>query len=462
MVWIVKRKLLETVFLVFAVLLGSSKEGAAFDGNVPFTFLPTPSGPGIAVNNDSAASTAFISLGGSGEFAGGAIYSGNTIAPGAPITPGGLAALGYIGATIISQNGADSTYATDGYMGVVFTARETASGPLYRYEVALSGVTGTTLINTRTLINPTQPVASETQRLIQAFQNTRANSLATNQPGLARFLQRSGARAFDASVSRNAGYLNFSSDPTMPVWFSLAGNWSSQDNLDSSYALAVLGAHRQINQNLLIGGMVQFDYAESEEGVASVDGTGWLIGPYLVAKLPSHPVYFEGRALYGQSSNDISPFGTYRDKFDSDRWLVQSRVTGEMKYADLTLMPLFDLSYVSDDQKAYTDSLGNSIPDQDFSLTTARLGLDFSHPIAVSRGEMTLTGGVSGVWSTTSGTGAAVGVAPIGDTARGRVDLGMDYLMENNSTLSAGVFYDGIGEGGFESYAVNLLWQIAF
>lgn len=544
-------RLLSLVFLVSALIAANAKEGLAFGGpSFPSQTVTTPNGGQIFFSNLQASETAFMSLSGSGEVPGGSFYFNSGTLPASAVTPGGLAALGYLNATIISQNGADSTYAADGFLGVVFTAQETVGGPLYRYEIALSGVTTTQVINTRTLVDTTQPTATigaltatgngtfqatitlsepstdftvgdlsvtnatatltgsgtnyvatltpqnngtielfipagvftdaagnlnlasntvttvqavtNTQRLIQAFQNARATSLATNQPGLTRFLQRSGSGVLDTSVTQGSGYLNFASDPSNPVWFNLTGNWSSQDNFDSSYALAVLGAHRQVNSNLLIGAMLQLDYAETENGPASVDGTGWLIGPYVVAKLPSQPVFFEGRALYGQADNDISPLGTYTDSFDSDRWLVQSRVTGEIKRGALTLMPLLDVSYASDDQKAYTDSLGNLIPQQDFSLTTARLGMDFSHPIQVSRGAMELTGGLSGIWSTTSGTGTVPGVTPIGDTARARADLGFDYRLENNSLLAANVFYDGIGESGFENYSVNLLWQMSF
>lgn len=544
-------RLLSLVFLVSALIAANAKEGLAFGGpSFPSQTVTTPNGGQIFFSNLQASETAFMSLSGSGEVPGGSFYFNFGTLPASAVTPGGLAALGYLNATIISQNGADSTYAADGFLGVVFTAQETVGGPLYRYEIALSGVTTTQIINTRTLVDTTQPTATigaltatgsgtfqatitlsepstdftvgdlsvtnatatltgsgtnyvatltpqnngtielfipagvftdaagnlnlasntvttvqavtNTQRLIQAFQNARATSLATNQPGLTRFLQRSGSGVLDTSVTQGSGYLNFASDPSNPVWFNLTGNWSSQDNFDSSYALAVLGAHRQVNSNLLIGAMLQLDYAETENGPSSVDGTGWLIGPYVVAKLPSQPVFFEGRALYGQADNDISPLGTYTDSFDSDRWLVQSRVTGEIKRGALTLMPLLDVSYASDDQKAYTDSLGNLIPQQDFSLTTARLGMDFSHPIQVSRGAMELTGGLSGIWSTTSGTGTVPGVTPIGDTARARADLGFDYRLENNSLLAANVFYDGIGESGFENYSVNLLWQMSF
>ncbi|NOD46765.1 MULTISPECIES: Ig-like domain-containing protein [unclassified Ruegeria] len=544
-------RFLSLVLLVSMLILTNAKESHALGGpSFPSQIITTPNGGQIFLSNLQVTETAFISLGGSAEVPGGSFYFNFGTIPASAITPGGLATLGYLNATNINQNGADSTYATDGYLGVVFTAQETVGGPLYRYEIALSGVTTTQVINTRTLVDTTQPTATigaltatgngtfqasitlsepstdftvgdlsvtnatatlagsgtnyvatltpqnngtielfipagvftdaagnlnlasntvtsvqavtNTQRLIQAFQNARATSLATNQPGLTRFLQRSGSGVLDTSVTQGSGYLNFASDPSNPVWFNLTGNWSSQDDFDSSYALAVLGAHRQISANLLVGAMLQLDYAETDNGPASVDGTGWLIGPYVVAKLPSQPVFFEGRALYGQADNDISPLGTYTDSFDSERWLVQSRVTGEIKRGALTLMPLLDVSYASDDQESYTDSLGNLIPQQDFSLTTARLGMDFTHPVQVSRGDFMLTGGLSGIWSTTSGTGTVPGVTPIGDTARARADLGFDYLLENNSLLAANVFYDGIGESGFENYSLSLIWQMSF
>lgn len=551
MVWSAITRLSCLGLLVSALLMGSVKEGLAFGNpSFPSQIVPTPNGGQIFFSNLQGTATAFMSLGGSGEGPGGSFYFNNGVLTQPAITPAGLANLGYIGATILSQNGADSTYAADGYLGVMFTARETVGGPLYLYEIALSGVTNTQIINTRTLADTTQPTASigalttigngtfqavitlsepstdftvgdlsvtnasatltgsgtnyvatltaqsngtielfipagvfsdaagnlnlasnrvstqqgvtDTQRLVQAFQNARANSLVTNQPELTQFLQQSGSGALDSSVTQGSGYLKFASDPTQPVWFNLSGNWSSQNDYDSSYALAVVGAHGWVNSNLLIGAMLQIDYAETENGPASVDGTGWLVGPYVVAKLPSQPVFFEGRVLYGQADNDISPLGTYTDSFDSERWLIQSRVTGEFKRGDLTLMPLLDVSYASDDQEAYTDSLGNLIPHQDFSLTTARLGMDFSHPIQVSRGQMMLTGGLSGIWSTTSGTGTVPGLTPIGDTARARADLGFDYRLENNSLLAANLFYDGIGESDFENYSVSLIWQMAF
>ena len=33
-------------------------------------------------------------------------------------------------------------------------------------------------------------------------------------------------------------------------------------------------------------------------------------------------LYWQGRAAWGRSSNEVSPFLTYTDKFDSERWQI--------------------------------------------------------------------------------------------------------------------------------------------
>lgn len=71
-------------------------------------------------------------------------------------------------------------------------------------------------------------------------------------------------------------------------------------------------------------------------------------------------LYFEGRVLYGQTKNKFSPFGTYTDSFDTERLLAKFKVASELEYDRTTLMPSMQLSYTTDDQKAYTDGLGNA------------------------------------------------------------------------------------------------------
>jgi hypothetical protein len=73
-----------------------------------------------------------------------------------------------------------------------------------------------------------------------------------------------------------------------------------------------------------------------------------------------------------------------------------------------------------------------------------------------------LTGGISGIWSSSEGTGFASSVAPTTDGLRARITLGASYTLPNGAVLSAGAFYDGIGLNDYESYGLNLGVQMQF
>lgn len=289
-----------------------------------------------------------------------------------------------------------------------------------------------------------------TQEAIAGFMLGRANNLASNQPGLTRFLMGDSCGSFNANATEGSGSINgcVSHGNT---WAELTGSWSGDD----SYTLASFGAHGFVNPNLLVGGMLQFDHAEDSANNAS--GSGYMVGPYFVAQVPDQPLFLEGRLLYGQTDNDISPLGTYTDSFETERWLAQLRATGEYQYQSTTLMPLFDLTYTDDTQQAYTDSMGNVIPGQTVSLMQVSAGMDFSTPISVATGALELTGGLSGIYSATDG-GAA---APEFDNWRGRTHLGLNYGMASGVNLSATTFYDGIGTD-YEGYGASLGFDVKF
>jgi hypothetical protein len=289
-----------------------------------------------------------------------------------------------------------------------------------------------------------------TQEAIAGFMLGRANNLASNQPGLTRFLQGDGCGTFSANATEGSGSINGCAS-NGNTWAEISGSWSGND----SYTLTSFGAHGFVNPNLLVGGMVQFDYAEDSTNNAS--GNGYMVGPYFVAQVPDQPLFLEGRLLYGQTDNDISPLDTYTDSFETERWLAQLRATGEYQVQATTLMPLLDFTYTDDSQKAYTDSLGNTIPGQTVSLKQLTAGMDFSTPISVSTGALELTGGLSGIYSSTDG-GAA---APEFENWRGRTHLGLNYGMASGATLSATTFYDGIGTD-YEGYGASLGFDLKF
>ncbi|WP_278923712.1 Ig-like domain-containing protein [Pseudophaeobacter profundi] len=309
-------------------------------------------------------------------------------------------------------------------------------------------------------------VVEKTQKVIAQFIQSRATQLIASQPNLTGFLSGSNTGAMNLAVTRGRGDFDFASAPDAAngIWARLTGSWTHEDTRNTRYTFGVIGSHVKLSPNLLIGGMIEFDFLSQEDGASRIDGHGWLIGPYFVARSPAHPLFFEGMLLYGQTKNDISPFGTYSDRFETQRLLAQFKVTGEIDQGRTTWMPSVQLSYTTDTQKAYTDGLGNLIPEQGFELTQAELGLDVRHQVRLPRrsGTLELTGGLAFVGSSTKGSGNAALVVPEYEGGRGKLKAGANYTLPNRGVLTVDAFYDGIGTAVYESFGVQFGFNLTF
>ncbi len=128
------------------------------------------------------------------------------------------------------------------------------------------------------------------------------------------------------------------------------------------------------------------------------------------------------------------------------------------------MRPSLGISYTTDDQDAYTDSLGNFIPEQGIDLAQIELGLEFSHyiPMQNEGSILELTGGITAIGSSTSGSGNATLVVPEFEGGRARLKLGANYTMVNGGRLVLDTFYDGIGASGFEGYGVQIGFDLKF
>ena len=301
-----------------------------------------------------------------------------------------------------------------------------------------------------------------TQELIASYMQTRANQLIRNQPGLIPFLSDTSQRSFRFAATQGSGNFDFATGTNYPVWAQMSGSWTNDGDSKGEYVFGALGSHRSIRGNLLVGAMLQFDHLSEDTGVSSLSGTGWMVGPYFIARGTTQPLYFEGRLLYGETSNRISPFGTYEDSFDTTRMLAQLKVAGELSYGVTTVTPFMDASYTTDDQHSYMDSLGNAIPEQGIALGQIEIGMDFSMMMPVSTGELELLSGFSGIWSHTSGSGFASTVTPDYEGGRARVELGVNRTMPAGQSFTAATYYDGIGANGFESYGLSLGFEMQF
>ncbi|MEI9901093.1 MAG: autotransporter domain-containing protein [Hyphomicrobium sp.] len=94
-------------------------------------------------------------------------------------------------------------------------------------------------------------------------------------------------------------------------------------DLDGYIGFVSVGADYVLSPSLLFGMLVQFDSMRqrSELQAAEASGVGWMAGPYATVRLSEERI-LEARAAWGQSYNEVSPFLTYTDEFDTNRWLV--------------------------------------------------------------------------------------------------------------------------------------------
>ncbi|OKL43862.1 Ig-like domain-containing protein [Pseudovibrio exalbescens] len=306
-------------------------------------------------------------------------------------------------------------------------------------------------------------IVEQTSKVIADFMKARANNLVSNQPRLAGFLLNGGAgNTWGVEATEDQMNFDLAIAPKDGVWGTFTAAFSKDKGQESGYALATLGSHFSVRPNLKLGAMLQMDYAESNDGPAEVDGYGWLLGPYAVYRLPNHPLVFSGQVLYGHTSNNVAPLGTYRDNFDTERWLTHLGVTGEVGTEQWSLYHFLSATHTRDDQQAYVDALGNTIPSQGFQLTNLELGADFEVQLAEEMGRSVLTGGFSGIWSQTSGSGAAALREPAYDGGRLRLELGYDSLLSNGGRIQFSAFGDGIGAQGYQSYGMGGTYSFNF
>jgi len=230
-------------------------------------------------------------------------------------------------------------------------------------------------------------IRNRTARIINNFLARRADQLTANDPDLSRRLQATGTQgrltgnaelhsaqlAFNGTASGDeaqlARLIGADAAAKTNLWVEATLSSLSQETADQDLFLLHAGVDYRLNENTLIGVMAQYDWADETDNNQNFDisGKGWLVGPYLVSRLSDNLV-LDGRVAWGQSDNDVSPSQTYEDSFDTERWLLKGQLTGEFETAGWRINPAASFIYFSDQQKAYTDSLGILIPKQTVDL----------------------------------------------------------------------------------------------
>ena len=259
------------------------------------------------------------------------------------------------------------------------------------------------------------------------------------------------------------------SDPTLTpfdVW--IEGKLARFDSTsgDGRFGILHAGMDYLVTPRILIGLGAQLDWTDMEgSGSSTMSGTGYLFGPYVTARLTDH-LFLDGRAAWGQSANDVSPFGTYTDKLDATRRLVSVALIGQYDIDRWSFSPKAKLSYFEEAADPYVDGLGIEIPAISIATGTFEFGPTLSYSMELANGmsfEPFTT--LEGIWTfkqenTATSATSSPGLAETG--LRGRGEVGFTLSGQSASSLSTSVFYDGVGNDDFQAWGGRLRFNHRF
>ena len=208
-----------------------------------------------------------------------------------------------------------------------------------------------------------------------------------------------------------------------------------------------------LTPDVLVGALVSFDTMEEVTATSTVSGSGYMVGPYMTARLTPN-LYFDGRFAAGKSDNLISPFNTYTDSFSTSRWLAMASLTGDFQYDNWTIQPHASLSHFRETQQSYVDSVGATIPSQTVRLGQIKIGPTFTGRFEGSEGWIYapyLT--VDAIYNVDDTTGVTLTDTNGSEVEgwRGRLKAGASMTTEGGVRFSFGANYDGIGQSESEN-----------
>jgi hypothetical protein len=242
-----------------------------------------------------------------------------------------------------------------------------------------------------TSIGADKPVEDAFKSLSYNFIAQRLNLIASNGPRLAWLVNRleggfgggingfnvtgengdiTGNFAFSSGALRNAvagGSVVPTadaprSDGGINAWiegqFAIYNDSREDDDADvkGDFFIGYAGIDFELMDRVNIGVMGEIDWmSEDGEDKAEVEGTGWMIGPYLSAEI-TDGVFLDMRAMGGRTDNSIRQAVLGRDyqgNFQTDRWLAEATLSGNYDLNAFTLTPDVRLLHIRENQEDY-------------------------------------------------------------------------------------------------------------
>ena len=122
------------------------------------------------------------------------------------------------------------------------------------------------------------------------------------------------------------------------------------------------------------------------------------------------------------------------------------------------MLPSVDIGHAREVAKGFRDNLGREVGGQTVALTRLQIGTSFDIPVGAAAGDLMLRPGLRFVMTDENG-----GLhEESGIDAGGRIDFGVDYKLDGNTSLGFEGFYSGIGWSERESYGAGVSLRMQF
>ncbi|WP_092647434.1 HYR domain-containing protein [Jannaschia faecimaris] len=331
-------------------------------------------------------------------------------------------------------------------------------------------------------------VAGQTGDQIANFIQTRAQLIMGNRPDQNRRIGRingegdqnqlsffgnaltPGGTPIGLEVTRNRIDLSFAStsaseDPMSArsdwdVWFEASFTRYETGYGEGQFGILHAGADHRLGQNAILGFGVQVDSIHEDVigAVSTTTGVGWMVGPYYTARV-GEDLYFDTSLSYGQATNEVSPLGTYTDKFMTERWLASIGLFGSSNRGNLNIQPNISINYFEETSEAYIDSLGVQIASQTTQLGDVELGSRFtwSDPM----GSYSTYVEFDGIYTFNAGSQVA-STSTVESGLRGRVGFGGTVAVGDRGMVDYGLRYDGLGDNDYEAISLSTGFLLKF
>lgn len=191
-----------------------------------------------------------------------------------------------------------------------------------------------------------------------------------------------------------------------------------------------------------------------------VEGTGWMIGPYVSARVHEN-IYVDLRAAWGSSWNDLNT-GAANASFDTTRWLVKGTVSGNWQWEQWRVTPSAELAYVEESQEAFTNSAGVFVAGQDVALGRLQFGPEVGYRFAHTPQLLIEPfAAIKGVWDWDNPNIQIIDGFVVGPgDFWGRLEGGLNVLSLDGTVVRGLASWDGVGSSNYSGCTLQAIANV--